>query len=150
MGLYLWSLLLGVVGLGAMAFTGLSHGHGGGHGGHGHGGHGHGNGGHGHGAHGHGAVGHANHGHDASHGSPGHHQDQGATGRSLWAIMSPRYLFSLALGFGATGELLRPILGGPALLLVAILGAIAFERILMTPLWNSTMRFASEPATTLE
>ena len=64
--------------------------------------------------------------------------------------MSPRYLFSLALGFGATGELLRPVLGGPMLALVAVLGGIAFERILVTPLWNFTMRFASAPATTLE
>ncbi|HEY7395719.1 MAG TPA: hypothetical protein VH559_12785 [Gemmatimonadaceae bacterium] len=66
--------------------------------------------------------------------------------------MSPRYLFSLALGFGATGELLRPLplLGGPALAVAAILGAIAFERLLVTPLWNFAMRFASTPATTLE
>ena len=151
MGLYLWSLLLGVVGLGAMAVSGLSHGHGGdahgGHGGHGHGGHGH-AGGNGH--HGLGDVGHATHGHDVSHGSPGHHQEHGPSGRSVWALMSPRFLFSLALGFGATGELLRPIFGGPILALVAVLGAIAFERILVSPLWNFTMRFASAPATTLE
>src|SRR5215510_5844875 len=126
MGLYLWSLLLGVVGLGAMAVSGLSHGHGDGHGGHG----GHGHGGHGHGGHGHGNGGHAHpghHGHDGSHASTGQHEAHGASGRSLWALMSPRYLFSLALGFGATGELVRPLLGGPALLLVAVLGAIAFE-----------------------
>jgi hypothetical protein len=64
--------------------------------------------------------------------------------------MSPRFLFSLALGFGATGELLQPILGGVPLVLAAVLGAVAFERVLVSPLWNFTMRFASAPATTLE
>lgn len=152
MGLYLWSLLLGVVGLAAMAVSGLSHGHGeghgGGHGGHGHAGHGHGDGVLGH----HGGHGHANggHGHHASQGSNGHHQEHGAGAKSLWALMSPRFLFSLALGFGATGELLQPILGGVPLVLAAVLGAVAFERVLVSPLWNFTMRFASAPATTLE
>src|SRR5262245_60100468 len=153
MGFYLWSLLLGVVGLAAMAVSGLSHGHGdahGGHGGHGHGGHGHGNGvlGH-HGGHGHANGGHG-HAHGASQGSNSHHQEHGVGAKSIWALMSPRFLFSLALGFGATGELLHPVLGGVTLALVAVLGAVAFERLLVSPLWNFTMRFASTPATTLE
>jgi len=64
--------------------------------------------------------------------------------------MSPRFLFSMALGFGTTGLLLRPLLSGPLLVLGSVLGAIVFERLLVTPLWNLTMRFASTPATTLE
>jgi hypothetical protein len=65
--------------------------------------------------------------------------------------MSPRILFSLALGFGATGLLIRPFtpdgIGRAAL---AVLGAVIFERLIVTPLWNFTMRFASKPALTLE
>jgi hypothetical protein len=64
--------------------------------------------------------------------------------------MSPRFLFSFALGFGAAGQLFKSVLAGPALLAAAIAGALLFERVLVSPLWNFTMRFASEPATTLE
>jgi hypothetical protein len=65
--------------------------------------------------------------------------------------MSPRVLFSLALGFGAVGELVGPILPDGALrVLAAIAGAVLFERFIVTPLWNFTMRFASRPALTLE
>ena len=64
--------------------------------------------------------------------------------------MSPRTLFSLFLGFGTAGLLLRPVLGGVTLALASILGGIIFERFIVSPLWNFTMRFASRPATTLE
>jgi hypothetical protein len=64
--------------------------------------------------------------------------------------MSPRVLFSLFLGFGTAGQLLHPVLGGPTLILVALLGAVAFERFIVSPLWNFSMRFASTPASTLE
>jgi hypothetical protein len=64
--------------------------------------------------------------------------------------MSPRTLFSLFLGFGTAGLLLRPMLGGVTLALASILGGIIFERFIVSPLWNFTMRFASRPATTLE
>jgi hypothetical protein len=70
--------------------------------------------------------------------------------RTMWAIMSPRFLFSFFLGAGTVGELLRPMLGGPLLLAAAIAGGIAFERVLVSPLWNVSMRFASAPASTLE
>jgi hypothetical protein len=137
MDLYVTSLLLGAVGLVAMAFTG----HGARGGGHGHGGQaGHGSGGHlhlGSGARGHGA-----------HGQGGHSGSSGA-GRLL-AIMSPRLLFSFALGFGATGLVLRPAVGEPLLITGAILGAVLFDRVLVNPLWNFGMRFASRPAATLE
>ena len=134
-----------------MAVSGIgSHGHGGGNGSHGHGdagGH-HGHdighaGGHAHGAHGHHAVSHDT--------SPGHHHDTpSGAGKTLLSLMSPRVLFSLALGFGTVGLLLRPMLGGILLPLASVVGAVIFERFIVTPLWNFTMRFASRPATTLE
>jgi hypothetical protein len=142
MDLYVTSLLLGVVGLGAMAVSGLGirggagHGHSSGHAGHANGGHGH--AGHGaHGAHAHGSQSH------------GMHASPGMTGRLL-TLMSPRLLFSLALGFGASGLLLRPMTGEPLLAAGAVLGALLFDRVLVSPLWNFAMRFASKPAATLE
>jgi hypothetical protein len=137
MDLYISSLLLGVVGLGAMALSGFGHqGHGDAHGGH---------------AHGDSAYGPGDHGgdngpHDAHDGAQGHR------GAFLWSLMSPRILFSLALGFGAAGALARRLLpvGGVVELAAAVLGAVLFERFIVTPLWNLTMRFASRPALTLE
>jgi len=145
MDLYISSLLLGAVGLGAMALSGIGnrghsnahgHGDGGGHAGHG-GAHGHGGHAHGHGEHGHGQHGHS-------------HFSDSLAGRTFWSITSPRFLFSFALGFGAAGELFKSTLSGPLLLAIAIAGGVLLERLLVSPLWNFTMRFASEPATTLE
>lgn len=64
--------------------------------------------------------------------------------------MSPRMLFSVLLGLGLTGVVLQGTLGGVFLFLVALAGGIVFERVLVTPLWNGMMRFASKPALTLE
>jgi hypothetical protein len=144
MDLYVTSLLLGVVGLGAMAVAGLgAHGGGHGHGPAGHGGHaGHGHGGGLHLGHGHGGNGHAGHGHAVS-------PHPTATAK-IDLLRSPRLLFSLALGFGVTGVLVRPVLGGVLVPVVAALGAVAFEWLLVSPLWKFSMRFASNPATTLD
>lgn len=145
MDLYVWSLLLGAVGLGTMAFVGFSSGS------HSTGGHAHGHG-HVHG-HAHGEGHHAGDGHGHAHHGAVHTHDASVkeiATQSFWTITSPRFLFSLALGFGTAGELLKPILGGPLLLAGAIVGAVVFERALMSPLWNFLMRFASTPATTLE
>lgn len=144
------SLLLGAAGLGAMALSGLGARGGGG-------GHGHAAGGHGHG----GAQGHgAGPGHGAAHGQ-GHvqvasqaashtvHVPSGAS-RAFFAITSPRFLFSVILGFGTAGLLLRPFLGGPLLFVAAVAGGVLFERAFVSPLWNFAMRFASKPALTLE
>ena len=54
------------------------------------------------------------------------------------------------LGFGATGKLLRPVLLEPWLAVAAVLGGIAFERLLIAPLWSFLSRFESVPALTLE
>jgi hypothetical protein len=146
MDLYSSSLLLGAAGLGVMALGGLGH-RGGGHAGSAAGGHGHATG-HGHGN----ATGHV---HGVKH--PGHVQAAGhaptardAMSNTLWTITSPRFLFSLVLGFGTAGELLRPVLGGPLLVAAAVAGGVLFERVLVSPLWNLAMRFASAPAVTLE
>lgn len=148
--------------------------HGGGHGhsGDGHGGHGHAGDGHaGHGHAGHGTAGHvdAGHGHAAhggahaaSHGAShashhaapdaAHHATAhaGGTSQVLLALMSPRLLFSVCLGLGTTGVLLRNSLTEPLLFGAALAGGILFERFIVTPIWNFTFRFASNPALTLE
>jgi len=146
MDLYISSMVLGAIGFTAMALGGLgSRGHQGG--ARGHGGHSHG-GGHVHGAgHAHGVtVGHA---HARSSPSAGHSQG-GFSGRAFWLITSPRFLFSLMLGFGVSGAMLRSVLPGPLLLAAAAVGAVVFERIVVSPVWNFAMRFASRPAETLE
>jgi hypothetical protein len=149
MDLYISSVLLGAAGLGVMALSGLGH-HGhaavGARGHAGHAGHGHG-GGHGHHAGGgrsHAAV--QSGGRAASHA----HGSRDTLNSALWAITSPRFLFSFALGFGVAGELLRPAVGGPLLLAAAVAGGVLFERAVVSPLWNFAMRFASTPAQSLE
>lgn len=151
MDLYITSLLLGAIGLAVMAFGGFGHrGHGGGHGGRGgHGSHSS----HGaHTAHSQGPGGGrsaANAGH--AHGSVASAQGaRDAAANALLAVASPRFVFSLALGVGAVGALLRPILGGPILLAAAVAGGVLFERVIVAPLWNFAMRFASTPASMLE
>lgn len=140
---YTFSLALGGAGLVAMAATGLAHS----------------------GSHpGSGAAGHA-----AGHGSSGHQAGQahshpselhlagraamhhtGGLKSTLLSLASPRTLFSLLVGFGLTGVVLRPFLAGIVLLAISVLGAIVFERALVAPLWRFLFRFASNPATTLE
>lgn len=140
MDLYISSLLLGAGGLAAMALGGVGMR---GHGGSSHSGHGHGHG-HGH-AHGHTHAGHSH----AGHAHNGVHVPSAAS-RTFWTIASPRFLFSFALGFGAIGEATRGALSGPLQVIAAIAGAVLFERLIVSPLWNFAMRFASTPALTLE
>ena len=131
--MFLTAVVLGLVGLIAMAVLGLSHA-----GGHGqHSSHGHHDVGHGHSDGGHP---HSNH----THGSSEH-----SIVSQLLAFVSPRAIFSLALGFGAIGmtvSFLPKILA----VLVAGAGAILFERFLVEPYWNALFRFASTPAKNLE
>lgn len=147
--LYVGSLALGALGLAAMAVGGLAHaGH--------------------HGAapaHG-GPAGHFGHaggargslagravGARGTRGGGRASRGDGAPGlasRAFWAFTSPRLLFSLLLGFGTAGVLLRPLLGGGLLAVGAVGGAVLFERLIVSPIWNLTLRFASAPARTLE
>jgi len=135
---YAFVLALGATGLAAMALLGFGH-HGGGspHAGHaGHGGH----------------AGHAgHHGHDAGH-HAGHHgaAAHGSLLGRLLGLLSPRLIFSVLVGIGATGLLLRPLLIEPLTLGAALLGGFAFERFLAGPLWNFLFRFESRPAALLE
>lgn len=132
MDLYLTAFALGAVGLIAMAFSGLGR--------HGRGGAPHAPASHGHAGHAPGAHSHAGHAHTV-------HAPQPSRFLSL---MSPRVLFSVALGLGTAGLALRPVLGGPFLFAAALTAGILFERFLVTPLWNFAFRFASTPALTLE
>ena len=143
---YTVCLLIGGVGIGAMALGGAAlHGHAGA-GLHGHGA----GGGHGHflGGHAHGAS--AGHGAGAAHGAAGPHQVGSAALRTFWGIVSPRVLFSFMLGMGTSGLLLRPVLAGVLLFVAAAAGGVLFERVVVTPVWNLALRFASSPALTLE
>jgi hypothetical protein len=129
MDAYAFALALGAAGLVAMTILGFQHGHAGGH--------------HTGGHHGGGHSGH-NHGHAG-------HQHSHQTAGSRWSLfLSPRIWFSLLVGFGATGLLLQQHLSGIIQVGVALLGGLAFEALLMRPVWSLVSRFASEPALTLE
>ncbi len=123
--IYTTLLLIGLVGLFAQAVLGLSHG---------------------------GHAGHAGHG---GHGA--HHGIRGNGGRSergpspLWTLLSPLAIFSLCLGAGATGLLLKPVhLAAALTALAALLGGLVFFGLLVRPLWNLLFQFASKPSTALE
>ena len=149
---YTFSLALGGAGLVAMAATGLAH-----------------SGAHTPGHDSSTAPGHSGShdlgsvsGHATSHGvaQPGTHSSThsaahagvqtGGLRSALVSLASPRLLFSLLVGFGLTGIVARPFLGGLLLTLVAVAGGILFERALVAPLWRLLFRFASNPAATLE
>jgi len=145
MSIYEFSLALGAAGLGIMGLSGFAHtvGH---HGGHaGHAGH--------HGASARAGVrtgGRAGGTHGGGAHAGGLRGAGRVGGRALWALLSPRPLFSLLVGFGAAGLILQPITPGILLLPLAVLGAGVFEFGLMRPLWNFLFRFESAPALTLE
>ena len=140
MNLYSLSLAIGAVGFLAMALTGLGrHGHA-----HARGGPGRGPGpGSAH-AHGHGHVG-AKHTHQI-HGS----RARETAASWLWSLTSPRVLFSLLIGFGTTGLVLRNAWSRSLTLAAAVAGGLLFEQLFVGPVWNFLMRFASAPALTLE
>jgi len=148
---YTFAAALGGAGLAAMAALGVSH-----------------LGGAQHQAHaGHDATGHAGDG-ASLHGAhlPGHaHGTQahlpslraGARGGirgslrpALLSLVSPRVLFSAVLGFGITGLLFRPLIGGVVLAAAAVAGGVLFEAAVVRPVWNLLFRFASTPAASLE
>jgi len=112
------------------------------------------------------------HGHsvDVAHGSPhasGHAHDAGhihltahthaaphshpVSWRShLWTWLSPRVLFNFLVGFGATGLIVERLVGPVLALPIAVVGGIAFEAIVVGPIFKSLFRFESQPAQTLE
>jgi hypothetical protein len=132
MDIYLTALALGGVGLVGMAVGGVGR----------------------HGSSPHGAQGHAGAAHPAGHVQTGRAQASHATSQQqsnpLVALMSPRVLFSVALGLGTAGLVLRDFLGGPLLFAASLALGILFERFIVAPVWNLAFRFASNPAATLE
>lgn len=133
--------LIGLLGLLAQALLGFAHvGHDQGHGGHGgHDAHA----GHGHAGHGHG---HAEHGQEH-----GHHGEQSKGVSLLWSLLSPLTLFSLCLGVGAAGLLLKPLhLAAALTALLAAAGGLLFYGLVVRPVWGLIFQFASKPALALE
>ena len=131
MNIYEFTLAPGAAGLGIMGLSGFAHTVGGHHGAH--------------------ASPSSHTGHHAVSARAGARSGGGRVGgRALWALLSPRPLFSILVGFGAVGLVLHSILPGAALFAVAALGGLAFEFGLMRPLWNFLFRFESAPALTLE
>ena len=58
--------------------------------------------------------------------------------------------FSVLVGIGASGLLLRPLIPEPGLLIASLGAGLLFEWGLVAPLWRFLFRFASAPAQTLE
>lgn len=147
MDAYTFTLALGGIGLVVMGVSGLGHRLHPGPGQHlGHGAHGHGQG------HGMAKAG-GRGGHAVQHGAqPAHgvHVGIARVSRAFLTILSPRVAFSLLVGFGATGLLLKSAFGGPLLIAFAAVGGVFFEGVLVRPLFNLLSRFASDPALTLE
>ena len=101
----------------------------------------------------HAPVGHAHGGH-AGHGQAGHdHGAQSHSGRGpspLWTLLSPLAFFSVCLGTGASGLLLKHLHLPTGLVAgAALLGGLVFYGLLVRPLWNTLFRFASTPSTSL-
>jgi hypothetical protein len=137
MDLYTVSLATGAVGLGIMAVGGLGHGA--------------------HIGHSHGAqVGHAVGGRAGSAAgrvsgmvARGARTSNSGGGWKWTSLLSPRLLFSFFIGFGAGGILAAP-LAEPLRLAAAVLAGVAFEALLVGPLWRFLFRFESRSASTLE
>ncbi len=151
--IYTTLLLIGALGLFAQAVFGLGHGHAGGH----HAG------GHGHGAGGHDAHGYGTHAPTHGHGAQAQHgqNSQSRTAQTelhgrhgaseIWTLLSPLTIFSVCLGVGATGLLVRPQhWAGVWTALAAIIGGLLFYGLAIRPLWGLVFRFASTPGAALE
>ncbi len=151
--IYTTLLLIGALGLLAQALFGLGHGHAGAHhaAGHGHGAGGHALHGHGAGTHAHGHAAHAQHGQNGQSRTAQTELHGGHGASEIWTLLSPLTIFSVCVGVGATGLLLRPQHWAGALTaLAAILGGLLFYGLVIRPLWGLVFRFASTPGTALE
>ena len=159
MDLYIFCVVLGAAGMAAMALLGFTSSHSGG------GAHAHDTGGHEfHGIAGHihstptahtaghavthGAISHGVHAHGA-HAAHGHIHPEGWKSQA-WSWLSPRVLFNVLVGFGATGLIAEKLLGPVLAMPIALVGGLAFEAVVVRPIFNSLFRFESQPAQTLE
>jgi translation initiation factor IF-1 len=155
MDLYIFCVVLGAAGMAAMAFLGFTSSHSAGH-------------------QAHDTSGHEMHGighpttpaHVVAHGSAHVHEVGHAVGHThltahthahagdwkshIWSWLSPRVLFNFLVGFGATGMIVERLVGPLLALPIAIVGGIAFEALVVRPIFNSLFRFESQPAQTLE
>ena len=157
MDLYIFCVVLGAAGMAAMALLGFTSSHSGGAHAHDTGGHEfHGIAGHIHSTptpHSaghvitHGSVGHGVHAHAAA--AAGHIHPEGWKSQA-WSWLSPRVLFNVLVGFGATGLVAEKVLGPVLALPIALVGGLAFEAVVVRPIFNSLFRFESQPAQTLE
>jgi hypothetical protein len=156
MDLYIFCVVLGAAGMAAMALLGFTSSHSGGAHAHDTGGHEfHGIAGHIHsappaqGGHAitHGATGHGAHAHATP--AAGHVHPEGWKSQA-WSWLSPRVLFNVLVGFGATGLVAEKLLGPILALPIALVGGLAFEAVVVRPIFNSLFRFESQPAQTLE
>jgi hypothetical protein len=78
----------------------------------------------------------------------------GSTANSAFSMvlgtLSPVNIFSLALGFGATGMILGNVVGMPGLAICAVIGAFVFNFALVRPLMGYLAGFASKPSEGIE
>ena len=65
---------------------------------------------------------------------------------SVWDWASPRVWFSVLVGAGATGLVARGFLFEPLVAGLAVVGGLAFERLVVGPIWRFLLRFESRPA----
>ena len=90
---------------------------------------------------------HAHAGH--THGGPRTEGNQAAS--TLWALLSPLTLFSVCVGMGATGLLMKHLhLPSAWVILAALVGGLFFYGLVIRPLWDLIFRFASTPSLALE
>ncbi|HJP59147.1 MAG TPA: hypothetical protein VJ865_04090 [Gemmatimonadaceae bacterium] len=152
MDLYIFCVVLGAAGMAAMALLGFTSSHGGGT-------HAHDTGGHEF----HGVAGHIHSsptppaGHTITHVPVAHghgvlhtHVQNDTWKSTAWSWLSPRVLFNVLVGFGATGLVAEKLLGPVLALPIALVGGLAFEAVVVRPIFNSLFRFESQPAQTLE
>jgi hypothetical protein len=146
MDLYIFCVVLGAAGMAAMALLGFTSSHSGGHGRDTSGHEMHGVGGHGHSL----PVSHqVPHAHAVAH-TQHTHVDGGTWKSQAWSWLSPRVLFNFLVGFGATGLITERLVGPVLALPIAAIGGVAFEALVVRPIFNSLFRFESQPAETLE
>ena len=141
MDLYIFCVVLGAAGMAVMAFLGFTSNHSPGH--------------HAPDTGGHEMHGIGGHTHLTAHSHLPAHTDAApmhpiARSSHLWSWLSPRVLFNLLVGFGATGLLTERLVGPVLALPIAFAGAVAFESLVVRPIFNSLFRFESRPAQTLE
>jgi len=165
MSIFLYFIVIGLVGLGFMAIPGLGrHGHGGaqgvGHAGHGvHLGQGAGHTGHVTAGHASGSVIRAGAGRMAGHpagtqGQPGAQAKEAAPADASAGVMrlipSPRMIFSLLALYGAFGYALQPYIGPLLAACLALPPAAAIERFVVTPLWNMMFKLEGRTNSSIE